>query len=110
MKKPLDIEHKINQTLNSLDGMEKSEARPFFYRRLEARMQNDLAVSTSRFEILGNMKLNIAVLSFFMVFNLATILTVNKTTGGLNDREGQIDTFAQDYFSGSDDYEYLNDY
>lgn len=110
MKKPIDIEHKINQTLKSLEGLSKAEAKPFFYRRLEARMQNELAVPTSSFAILGNMKLNVAVLSIFMMINLATIFSINETTEVSNGREGQIESFAQDYFSGSDDYEYLNDY
>ena len=110
MKKPIDIENKINQTLNSLEGLGKAEVKPFFYSRLEARMQNELVRATTRFAILGNMKLNVAVLSIFMVFNLVTFFSINETTEVSNDREGQIESLAQDYFSGSDDYEYLNNY
>jgi hypothetical protein len=110
MKKPIDIENKINQTLNSLDGLGKAEAKPFFYSRLEARMQNQLVGSTTRFAILGNMKLNVAVLIFFMVFNLFTFFSINDASEDSNGREDQIELLAQDYFSGSDDYQYLNDY
>jgi hypothetical protein len=107
MKKPIDIENKINQTLNSLAGLGKAEVKPFFYSRLEARMQNELVGSTTRFAIFGNMKLNVAVLSIFMVFNLVTFFSINETTEVPNDREGQIESLAQDYFSESDEYEYL---
>ena len=110
MKKPIDIENKINLTLNSLEGLGKAEVNAFFYSRLEARMQNELAVPTSRFYILGNMKLNVAVLSIFMMFNVVTFFSINETAEVSNGREGQIESFAQDYFSRSDDYEYLNDY
>lgn len=110
MKKPIDIENKIHQTLNSLEGLGKAEVKPFFYSRLEARMQNEIVGSTSRFAILGNMKFNVAVLSIFTVFNLVAFLSINETTEFSNDREGQIESLAQDYFSGSDDYEYLNNY
>ncbi len=110
MKKPLDIENKINQTLNSLEGLGKAEVNPFFYNRLEARMQNELLGSNNQFSFLANMKLNVAVLSVFMIFNLVTFFSINKSTEVSNDREIQIESFAQDYFSGSDDFEYLNDY
>ena len=38
-KDSTNIENEIKKTLQSLDGMEKVRAKPFFYTRLEAKMQ-----------------------------------------------------------------------
>ena len=35
------IENTIEKTLTSLDGIESAEVRPYFYTRLEGRLQNE---------------------------------------------------------------------
>jgi len=34
-----DIEKRVEETLNSLDGMRRAEANPFLYTRIQARLQ-----------------------------------------------------------------------
>ncbi len=105
------IEKRVEETLNSLEGLGKAEASPFFYRKLEARMQNELDSAPSRFALVGNLRLSMAVLTVFMVVNLITLFSIgNGSEVETSEREDQIASFAQEYFSGSDDYEYLNDY
>ncbi|PWK26489.1 hypothetical protein LV89_02334 [Arcicella aurantiaca] len=36
------IENKLEQTLNSLNGIESAEPKPYFYSRLHARMEREL--------------------------------------------------------------------
>ena len=105
------IEEKINQTLNCLEGLGKAEVNPFFYRKLEARMLNEQTPTVERFAFVGNLKLNMAVLLVFMILNLITFFSLNETYEvQTSDRESQIESFTEDYFSGSDDYNYLKSY
>ncbi len=110
MKAGQNIEEKINQTLNSLEGLGKAEASPFFYSKLEVRMQDELTSSIGRFAFVGNLKMSIAVLGIIMVLNVTSLFLLSRseqqTTAGSSD----VDLISQDYFSGTDDYEYLNSY
>jgi hypothetical protein len=42
MENPLNIESKIEQTLNAFEGINSTEPKPFFYARLHARMEKEL--------------------------------------------------------------------
>ncbi len=110
MKVEKNIEEKINQTLNSLEGLGKAEASPFFYSKLEVRMQDELTSSIGRFAFVGNLKMSMAVLGIIMVLNVTSLFLLSgseqQTTAGGSD----VDLISQDYFSGTDDYEYLNSY
>ncbi len=112
MKQEEKIENKIAETLNSLGGLGKAEAKPFFYRRLEARMERELLQAPNpRFAFISNLRLNVALLALFAVFNVFTFFTLTQDTDvASTSREDQIESLAQEYFSGSDDYEYLNNY
>ena len=50
MKNQEVIEHQINKTFAALEGIERAEPRPFFYTRLEAKM--DFYSMQPRFAIL----------------------------------------------------------
>lgn len=41
MKMNKNIDARVEETLNSLDGLQKAAATPFFYTRLKASMQNE---------------------------------------------------------------------
>lgn len=41
MKKPLDINKKVEETLNSLDGIQRAEGQPYFFTRVKARLDRD---------------------------------------------------------------------
>lgn len=43
----INIDQKIEDTLNSLSNLEQAEPKPFFYTRLKARMENELVVAQS---------------------------------------------------------------
>ncbi|HEX6191719.1 MAG TPA: hypothetical protein VFZ42_05110 [Chitinophagaceae bacterium] len=42
MKSKNELERKVQQTLESLDGISRAEPKPFFYTRLTARLQRDV--------------------------------------------------------------------
>jgi hypothetical protein len=41
MNKQPDLNKKVDETLNSLDGIQRAEPQPFFYTRLMGRMQRN---------------------------------------------------------------------
>jgi len=42
MKSKNELERKVQETLESLDGIHRAEPKPFFYTRLTARLQKDV--------------------------------------------------------------------
>ena len=42
MKSKNELERKVQETLESLDGISRAEPKPFFYTRLTARLQKDV--------------------------------------------------------------------
>lgn len=110
MKPDKDIEGKINLTLNSLEGLGKAEASPFFYSKLEARMQDELTSSIGRFAFIGNLRMSVAVLGLIMVLNMASLFLLSDSEQQVSGEQTAVESFTQEYFSASDDYEYLNSY
>ncbi|MFY0593994.1 hypothetical protein [Roseivirga sp.] len=110
MKSEKDIEEKINSTLNSLEGLGKAEASPFFYSKLEVRMQDELTSSIGRFAFIGNLKMSMAVLSVVLILNFASLFILSNTGQESTEGESDVSLVTQDYFSGTDDYDYLNSY
>lgn len=110
MKPEKDIEKKINLTLNSLEGLGKAEASPFFYSKLEVRMQDELTSSIGRFAFIGNLRMSMAVLGIIMVLNVASLFLLGNSDQETTTDSSAVELFTQEYFSGTDDYEYLNSY
>ena len=111
MKREENIEKLVEDTLNSLEGLGKVEVNPFFYRKLEAKMLGSSTAISHSFALVGNLRLNVALLLCFLIFNVFTFISLNeKNELETASREDQIELLANDYFSGGDDYEYLNNY
>lgn len=110
MKAEKDITEKINETLNSLEGLGKAEASPFFYSKLEARMQDELTSSIGRFAFVGNLKMSMAVLSVIMILNITSLFLLSGSDQESQNLSSDIELISQDYFSDTGDYEYLNSY
>lgn len=110
MKNENNINRKINQALESTEGLDSAKVKPFFYTRLQARMENNNVHSFSRFSVLANMKLSLAMLAVILVFNLTSLvfLTGNQDTESIS--TSALDTFSEEYFSTSNAYDYLNEY
>lgn len=105
------IEKRINDTINSIEGLGKARVNPFFYTRLEARMQEELLPANGPFAFLSNLKLSVAVLTLFMVLNVVSIFLISGNNSDTTEQEeATLETFSEEYFSGADQYEYSNDY
>lgn len=104
------IKEEVERSLSSIDNLAQSEAPDFFFTRLEARMERELTTEFSRFAWLANLKVSMGVLGLFMILNVATIFLLTQSNSQTDLAEANIDTFKQDYFSASNDYDYLNNY
>ena len=107
----LDIEEKVNEAMNSLEGLGKAEAPPFFYTRLEARMEEEIAPKRGAFALLSNPKWSVAVLSLFMILNVGSIFLISgESSGEVVEEAATLESFGEEYFSSSDMYGYQNDF
>lgn len=70
MDKLATIQNEVEQTLNSLNGLSRAEASPFFYTRLTARMESaPLSVWTRALAFLSQPAVSLSLLFFFLVLN-----------------------------------------
>ena len=108
----LDIEEKINEAMDSLEGLGKAEAPPFFYTRLEARMEQELAPKRGALAFFSNPKWSVAMLSLFMILNVGSIFLISGESGseGAEEEVATLESFGEEYFSSSDLYGYQNDF
>ena len=104
--KDFELNKQVDETLNALEGLGKAQAPPFFYTRLEARMQEELAPISGPFAFLSNLKLSVALLSLFMILNVASIFLITQDDGSTQVQgEATLETFTEEYFTSSDQYE-----
>ena len=102
------LNKKIDETLQSLEGIAKATPRTFFFTRLEARMQRE----KSKWEIISSFVLRPAILfagiCFILVINVAVILTSSSLNNPALQQNNEISA-ADEYNSVSVPlYEYVN--
>ncbi|PIQ50000.1 MAG: hypothetical protein COW03_01950 [Cytophagales bacterium CG12_big_fil_rev_8_21_14_0_65_40_12] len=110
MKNEQDIAQKIEETMKSLDGIQAAELNPFFFTRLQARMERDIAPSYGRFAFLANMKLNLAMLVVVLMFNVASVVFISAQNSESTESKTALEMFTEEYSSSTSSYDYLNDY
>lgn len=75
MDKNWDIQGKIQATLDSLDGINKTGPGPFFYTRLQARFNRDTRnIWDKMVTFLGNPAVALAMIILVVFMNTAVIL------------------------------------
>jgi hypothetical protein len=70
MNKQLDIGKKVNETLESLEGIQRAEAAPYFFTRVKARLERD---EKNIWETIGSLLARPAI----AVAGLCVILALN---------------------------------
>jgi len=96
-------EQEIENILNSIEGIARAEAPPFFYTRLQARMQKQEESSlVNRFlGLFVQPVFAVATLSLFIVLNLATLNSVLKEKKEMPksqvSSDASLQSFAKDY-------------
>ena len=70
MEKLPTIQNEVELTLNSLNGMQRAEASPFFFTRLTAKMEaSPLSFWTRAMAFLSQPAVSLSLLLFFLVLN-----------------------------------------
>ncbi len=103
-----DLHNKIEEALQSLDGITKATPRPYFITRLEARMQRE----KSKWDIISSFVSRPAIvfagICFILVINVAVILTSSSLNNPALQQNNEISA-ADEYNSVSAPlYEYVN--
>lgn len=102
------LKRKIEETMQSLDGIEKAAPRPFFFTRLEARMQNDKSIWEIISSFAAKPAIVFASICLIVVINAAVILS-SSTFAGSSDQQNTEQATADEYNSVSAPmYEYVN--
>jgi hypothetical protein len=113
MKTPLDIDKKVKEVLDSLDGIQKAEAQPYFFTRVKARLARD---EKNIWELAGSFLARPAV----AIAGLCVILTINvfilvqketTTSPGYvseNNTQSQLQEDDNIFAAANNTYEYEN--
>ena len=103
MKKNNSKDEEIDEILNSLDGINKAEAPPFFYTRLQSKMQSRPATSKMALMLsfLGQPAFALASLSLFVLLNVyaitSTVSTKKQVATTQTNAAPSLQTFADEY-------------
>lgn len=93
MEQHTNIENQVDLTLNSLDGISKAEASPFFYTRLMAKMESTPGnMWTRSIAFLAQPAVSLSLLFFFLILNGYLVFSSfeeNDDMGGTQDYVAQ---------------------
>lgn len=103
-----DINRKIEDTLNSLEGIKKASASSFFFTRLEARMQKKKNVWDEVSSFVSRPVIVFAGILLILLINATVIFTsstLNTTSEKQNNELATVDEYSQ---VSSSFYEFVN--
>ena len=103
-----NINKKIEDALNSLDGMEHASAKPFFFTRLEARMQKERNTWEKISSFFARPAIAFAGICLIIMINAAVIFssqTKHNNVIGQNDETATVDEYSQ---VSSNFFEFVN--
>ena len=95
-----NIDQNIEETLNSLDGLQKAEAPVFFHTRVNARLEKKLTSQSSQWLPIQQPVWMIAALILLLtanVFLLANLSNKNANTNNSIAKTSNLQGFASSY-------------
>ncbi len=93
-----NINHKIQKALDSLDGMDKASVKPFFFARLEARMNSEKSIWGNVSSFVARPAIAFACICFIIMVNAAVIFSSaksNAVSSSQNDEIATVDEYSQ---------------
>lgn len=106
---PNNFNKKIEDALSSLDGIKKASPSPYFFTRLEARMQKEKSIWEEVSSFVAKPFVAIACISLLIIINASVIISSeksNQTT--ISDQNNEIATIDEYNQVSSTFYEYVN--
>lgn len=99
---------KTEETISSLDGIERASPAPFFFTRLEARMQSEKGIWGGISSFLSKPVIAFTCILLVIMINAAVILTSQKSINSATSQNNELAT-ADEYSQVSYSfYEYAN--
>ena len=92
----------IEKKLQSIDGISKAEMPPFFYTRLQAKLEKKQAAPNAFWQVFGKPAVSLVTLTLLVVLNVAAIryfIKLSKQT--VTEQRSGIQKFAQEYNLGA---------
>lgn len=109
MQRHNDIERRIEETLNSLDGMHRAEANPFIYTRIQAKLAARKSVFDKVIAVAGKPAFALAILFIVLVSNVS-VMVQTSTFGSPEqtlEQSSQL-AVAEEYSNNVPAYDYEN--
>lgn len=104
-----NLNRKIDEAMQSLNGIEKASPRPFFFIRLEARMQREKSKWESLSSFLAKPVVAVACICLIIMINVAAILSSSTTSKKSSNQQNNELATADEYNSVSAPlYEFVN--
>jgi hypothetical protein len=104
------IQKEIEQTLQSLDGVQRATANPFLFTRIKARMQKPASGWERVYTFIARPVVAIAVVVLVMAVNgWAIFNSGNENSNGDNNETATVPVFVNDYqaVASVDNYNYF---
>ncbi len=102
------LNKEIDKAMQSLDGIEKASPRPFFFTRLEARMQREKSRWEAISSFLAKPVVAFASICLIVMINAAVIFSSSNSKNSTDQQNTELAT-ADEYNSVSAPlYEYVN--
>ena len=103
-----DINNKIKDALNSLGGVEQASAKPFFFTRLEARMQKEKNTWEKISSFFASPAIAFACICLVVMINVAVIFSSKKTQSNVTNQNDELATVDEYSQVSSGFYEFVN--
>jgi hypothetical protein len=98
MKPGKNIQKQVDDCMESIEGIERAEAPPFFYTRLQARLEMGITRKTAGLNLFAKPVLSLVTLSVLLILNIAAIRYFEKPGTVQKEKAASgIEQFAKEY-------------
>lgn len=102
------INRKIEETMHSFDGIRKASPTPFFFTRLEARMQNQKSIWEQISSFVAKPIIAFACISLIIMINAVVIFSSSNSKNTIDEQNNEIATADEYNLVSSTFYEFVN--
>ncbi|MEO5907917.1 MAG: hypothetical protein ABIR50_07560 [Ginsengibacter sp.] len=102
------INKKIEKILSSFEGIEKASPNPFFFTRLEARMQNQKSIWEQISSFVAKPIIAFACICLLIMINAAVIFSSSNASNSTASQNNELATADEYNLVSSAFYEFVN--
>jgi uncharacterized membrane protein YdfJ with MMPL/SSD domain len=102
------INKKIEEIMRSFDAIQKASPAPFFFTRLEARMQNQKSIWEQISSFVAKPMVAFACICLIIMINAAVIFSSSNSKNPVDEQSSEIATADEYNLVSSTFYEFVN--